>query len=196
MLISRKGTASKWYHPFPKKNGERSKTRGGSPAHDIKPLGLEDSPTSDSLSAVGTSLLSASTPDSIASTGSGEKSKPVRVDRLANSEPQRKAAIGVDAEHSNFGYVAGGEDSEGLALGGNTESMSSGQRKEHLTPPSTDSWDVAAAESHGIMNLTRGMRVLCLDVFTSKIGGGEIRRWRPGEVSMLISIEVHGGRRG
>lgn len=192
MLISRKGTTSKWYHPFPKKNAERSKTRGGSPADDIKPLGLEDSPTSDSLSAVDTSLPSASTPDSIASTGSGEKSKPVRVERHPNPEPQRKGAIGVDVEHSNVGYVAGGANSEGLVLGGNTESMSSGQRHEHLAPPSRDSWDVAAAESHGIMNLTRGMRVLCLDIFTSRIGGGEIRRWRPGEVSMLRSIDVRG----
>lgn len=34
--------------------------------------------------------------------------------------------------------------------------------------------------------LAVGMRVLCLDVFESRIGGGEIRRWRPAEVSERV----------
>ncbi|CAM9445021.1 unnamed protein product, partial [Laminaria digitata] len=40
------------------------------------------------------------------------------------------------------------------------------------------------------LGLLKGMRVLCLDVFVSRIGGGEIRRWRPAEIKKVIVGEL------
>lgn len=41
---------------------------------------------------------------------------------------------------------------------------------------------VSSESGVGNGSIVAGMRVLCLDIFHSRIGGGEIRRWRPAEV--------------
>ena len=78
------------------------------------------------------------------------------------------------------GRVAGDTEASSDDACRGTDAGGTGPRDDAVRP----SWDLAAAERAGV-TLIRGMRVLCLDIFISKIGGGEVRRWRPAEVSVF-----------
>lgn len=81
------------------------------------------------------------------------------------------------SEHGRRAYAAAMKGSSG---GGSAGGGELGRRQ--------DGGDLGGgiwtgALSQEKLGLLTGMRVLCLDIFVSRIGGGEIRRWRPAEVS-------------